>query len=57
MHGETLKLRIECGLMDVINRNVKEQISLCVGVMRVNTIIECKLILAVSLQLIVIDRT
>jgi hypothetical protein len=56
---KTLKeiLRIECDLMNTINTYVNEQNSRCVGVMRVTTIIDYKLTVAVSSQLIGINRT
>ena len=50
-------LRIECDLTNIINRDVNEENSWCVGVMRVTTIIECKLTLAVSSQFTGINRT
>jgi hypothetical protein len=50
-------LRIECDLMNIINRNVNEQNSGCAGVIQAATVIEYKLTLAVSSQLTGICRT
>jgi len=43
--------------VNIINRDVNEQNSRCVGVIRVTTIIEFKLTLAVNSQLTGINRT
>jgi len=43
--------------VNIINRDVNEQNSRCVGMIRVTTIIEIKLTLAVSSQLTGINRT
>jgi hypothetical protein len=42
--------------VNVINRNVNEQNSRCVGVIRVTKIIKCQLTVAVSSQLTDINR-